>query len=203
MSSKEDERKAVLEIRTVLDRLGDAENSYVCKALEGCLEIAEDNIENDFFESYKQSLRQEREKAEDLNGKLAVSNREYEKLWSDYSTIVKQLEHELEWKPYEEKNVYLQEAYDKLRSSCDNKPLSDEHAKEIVCEHGFDCDRVRILKSVPVYEINRHGVLRQSGNIERKPFYYAGDWNCIVFECGGYVHELQDGTVRFHNRDAE
>lgn len=46
MTTKEQERKALEQIRKIVEGLG--ENSYVGTALEGCFEIAEENIENDF-----------------------------------------------------------------------------------------------------------------------------------------------------------
>lgn len=46
MTTKEQERKALEQIRKIVDGLG--ENSYVATAFEGCFEVAEENIENDF-----------------------------------------------------------------------------------------------------------------------------------------------------------
>ena len=52
MTTKEQERKALEKIRKIVEELG--EDSYVGTAFEGCFEIAEDNIENDFACSMKQ-----------------------------------------------------------------------------------------------------------------------------------------------------
>lgn len=52
MTTKEQERKALERIRKIVAELG--ENSYVATAFEGCFEIAEENIENDFACSMKQ-----------------------------------------------------------------------------------------------------------------------------------------------------
>lgn len=51
MASKNEERMAVQKIRNIVSELGD--KSYVGTALDGCLDIAESNIENDFGESMK------------------------------------------------------------------------------------------------------------------------------------------------------
>lgn len=51
MTTKEQERKAVEKIRKIIEELG--EGSYVGMALDGCLEDAESNIENDFADSMK------------------------------------------------------------------------------------------------------------------------------------------------------
>jgi hypothetical protein len=52
MTTKEQERKALEKIRKIVEELG--ENSYVGTAFEGCFEIAEENIDNDFACSMKQ-----------------------------------------------------------------------------------------------------------------------------------------------------
>lgn len=52
MTSKDQERKALEQIRQIVAGLG--EGSYIGMALEGCFEDAEENIENDFGVSWKQ-----------------------------------------------------------------------------------------------------------------------------------------------------
>ena len=61
MASKEQERAALAKIRRIVEGLG--ENSYIGMALEGCLEDAEENIENDFGQSWKQRAESAREEA--------------------------------------------------------------------------------------------------------------------------------------------
>ena len=51
MATKEQERKALAQIEKIIKGLG--EDSYIGKAFEGCFEIAEDNIDNDFWNSMK------------------------------------------------------------------------------------------------------------------------------------------------------
>lgn len=52
MTTKEQERKALEQIRKIVEGLG--EDSYIRTAFEGCFEIAEENIDNDFACSMKQ-----------------------------------------------------------------------------------------------------------------------------------------------------
>lgn len=52
MATKEQELKALEKIRKIVEDLG--EGSYIGTAFEGCFEIAEDNIGNDFACSMKQ-----------------------------------------------------------------------------------------------------------------------------------------------------
>lgn len=60
MSTKEQERKALEQIKKIVAGLGN--DSYIAMAFEGCFEIAEENIENDFGCSMKQRYESEREK---------------------------------------------------------------------------------------------------------------------------------------------
>lgn len=52
MTTKEQERKALEQIKKIVAGLG--EGSYIGTAFEGCFEIAEENISNDFACSMKQ-----------------------------------------------------------------------------------------------------------------------------------------------------
>ena len=56
MMMKEDERKVLKQIRELMGSLGS--DSYVATAFEGCAEIAESNIDNDFMCSMKQQNQQ-------------------------------------------------------------------------------------------------------------------------------------------------
>ena len=53
MTTKEQERAAVEKIRKIIEELG--ENSYVGFAMEGVLELAEENIREDTAYSMKKS----------------------------------------------------------------------------------------------------------------------------------------------------
>lgn len=57
MTTKAQEMKALEQIRKIVESLG--ENSYIGTAFEGCFEIAEQNIENDWGCSMKQQLETE------------------------------------------------------------------------------------------------------------------------------------------------
>ena len=52
MVTKNDERKALEQIKKIIEKLG--EDSYIAVAFEGCFEIAEENIDNDMACSMKQ-----------------------------------------------------------------------------------------------------------------------------------------------------
>jgi chromosome segregation ATPase len=58
MATKDEEREALKKIRRIVSGLG--EESYIGFAFDGCFEIAEDNIENDFATSFKGKYENER-----------------------------------------------------------------------------------------------------------------------------------------------
>jgi hypothetical protein len=61
-ATKEQELKALEKIRKIVEELGT--DSYIAMAFEGCFEIAEDNIGNDFGCSMKQRAEKAEETAE-------------------------------------------------------------------------------------------------------------------------------------------
>lgn len=54
MATKEQERKALEEIKAIVERIG-GDQSYIGMAFKGCFEMAEDNIANDFGDSWMDS----------------------------------------------------------------------------------------------------------------------------------------------------
>lgn len=78
MTSKEQERKALEQIRKIVAGLG--EISYIGMAFEGCFEVAEENIENDFGCSMKQRVEAAEKKEMEAREKLAQAEAENKKL---------------------------------------------------------------------------------------------------------------------------
>ena len=84
MSIKDQEREALKKIREIVEGLG--EDSYIAAAFEGCFEIAEDNINNDFGDSWmdrwsaavkenetaRKEAREARAEAEELKEQLNI-----------------------------------------------------------------------------------------------------------------------------------
>lgn len=82
-ATKDQERGALEKIKAIVEALGP--DSYIGTALEGCFEIAKENIENDFACSMKQRVEavvventRLKEKVKELEGKLAESEKDYE-----------------------------------------------------------------------------------------------------------------------------
>ena len=70
MTSKEQEKKALDQIRKIVEGLGS--DSYVATAFEGCFEVAVTNIEND----WACSMKQRADSAEKKVSKLELDNRD-------------------------------------------------------------------------------------------------------------------------------
>ena len=86
MTTKEQERKALAQIKKIVEGLG--KDSYIGTAFEGCFEVAEQNIENDWACSMKQKV-ETAEQACDLRReeahKLREENEKLKKLLEETS----------------------------------------------------------------------------------------------------------------------
>ena len=94
-ATKEQERKVLEQIRKMVEELGT--DSYIAMAFEGCFEIAESNIDNDFGCSMKQRAESAERKVETAvqGEKAAEKDRDYfQKEASRLSWIVEELEEE-------------------------------------------------------------------------------------------------------------
>lgn len=77
MTTKEQERKALEKITTIIAEVG-GEESYIGAAFDGCFEIAQDNIENDFMCSWKQRYERACEEADKARGEASEMFKSYE-----------------------------------------------------------------------------------------------------------------------------
>ena len=80
MATKADERKALEEIRRIVEGLGN--DSYLAMAFDGCFEMAESNIENDFANNPKTSI-------ENLQRDLSVANAKIKNAEEAYEIVLK------------------------------------------------------------------------------------------------------------------
>lgn len=84
-ATKEQERKALAQIKKIVDSLG--KDSYIATAFEGCFEIAEENIENDFACSMKQRYEKASEEAADFKRTAEYYAAEEEKAKAENETL--------------------------------------------------------------------------------------------------------------------
>lgn len=106
MTTKEQEFKALARIKKIVADLG--EGSYIAAAFEGCFEIAEDNIRNDFACSMKQKAELNLAAFQDVSEK-------YERLQKEQSATQKALD----------------EAREKLKQQ-KSKALTDEQTRQMI-----------------------------------------------------------------------
>lgn len=194
-TTKKQELKALDQIKKIVADLG--ESSYIGTAFEGCFEIAEENIRNDFFCSMKQRAEAAKKDADNLQQSTNRLSENLQNAHKKISSLEKRLETEQEWQDYEDKNCISQKDYEHLVSQSDTKFLTDEQAKDLLYDwYGFAKERIIIHRSMPIYQINRHGQIREvDGTVDRQPAYNATDWNYIRFECGNLMYEMHNDSL--------
>ena len=121
-ATKDQEREALEKIKAILDTLGP--DSYVGTAFEGCIEDAEENIENDFACSMKQKVEavvventRLKEKVKELEDKLAESEKDYETINKVANEMIN--EKDAEVKGLTSSIASTQQENDRLQSSID------------------------------------------------------------------------------------
>lgn len=151
MTTKDQERKAVEKIRKIVEELG--ENSYVGFAMEGVLELAEDNIREDTAYSMKESAEiawERATKAEKENKDLKKEAEDLKKTVEKRGTTISELNTELcnaraETKANEVPEELIQEiycmAYDKEAESIGKMERAADQMTEATIAgedaHGF------------------------------------------------------------------
>lgn len=112
--------------------------------------------------------------------------------------LQEQLDKELQWKPYEKCGTQMsEEDYQHLVNNC--SVMTEEAVKNLLYTHfGFAQDQIKLILTVATYEINKYHQLRKVQEYDRKPLYFASDWNYIRFDCGCMRYELINGDLMFY-----
>lgn len=90
MVTKNEERKALEQIKKIIEKLGD--DSYIAVAFEGCFDIAEENINNDFACSMEQKYNNEHEQVVRLLKEISDWNDDYLKQEAEIERLKKEIE---------------------------------------------------------------------------------------------------------------
>lgn len=151
-ATKEQELKALEKIKKIVAGLG--ENSYIGMAFEGCFEIAEDNIGNDFGCSMKQ-------RAESSEAKAEKYKEMYENALKDYEAEKRTVEE------LEQKVLTLEEAGTIKTLLIHNKTVAAKRAEEsarIIVEFADTPDSAEFKQAV---QDNRHNkqLVEESGKL--------------------------------------
>lgn len=126
MTTKDQERKALEQIRKIVESLGD--DSYIGTAFEGCFEIAEENINNDFACSMK-------ERAEAAEKNIELARKKYEE-------VKAKLDQAEEWNEgWHRKCDAMQETINKMQGQIDQKDA--ELHEEKVARGMTEIDRIK------------------------------------------------------------
>lgn len=116
---------------------------------------------------------------------------------AEIERLAKEVEREQEWKPYTDADNVQQSDYEQLREDSSTRVMTDAEARDLLYNwYGFAPEKVKILHSVPTFEVNRHRQLRKTGEVERLPLYNATDWHYIRFDCGRMSYELDNDSLR-------
>jgi hypothetical protein len=194
MTTKQQERDALAEIRRIVTELG--EDSYIGTAFKGCFENAETNIEWDAAFSIADELASA--KKETKAAKLETTK--VSELTAKIKSLEAKLEREQEWEPYESDRNVKQSRYESLATAGGTRIMTDEEAVQLIeDEFGFNPARVTIIHQVSKEEVSRHRHVRKVGEIERLPLYNATDWNYIRFDvrgaAGTWYYEMHNGEL--------
>ena len=127
--TKEQEREALSQIKSILDSLG--EYSYVATAFDGCAEIAEDNIKYDFLNSVAEKYERATERATQLAKSNKTLNAENASMKETIKLLNCQLDKELEWQFYEDSRHISQEQYGRLERQPDTKVMKIQRYDDI------------------------------------------------------------------------
>ena len=133
MTTKEQERKALAQIRKIVEGLG--EDSYVGTAFEGCFEKAEANINDDAAYSWKSDAEYWRALAHDERAKLTDLQEELEE-------AKEQVNEANRWQTFEK-----QRADDWYKSYCELSEVNNEKVKTIETLQGqIEAKDLEIIK---------------------------------------------------------
>jgi len=152
------------------ERTGIYPDQMLYRAIENYYNIEYDVFtgKDTFFKAYK----------ENANGLAETIQRDADEA----------IDRELEWKPCKTHGTNMnQDKYDELAEICTGMDgqthfTGEEEAKKLVAEmFGFSSEKIEIVGTVRVYEINRHGRLRKAAEYKRQPLYNDGDSNYIRF----------------------
>lgn len=151
-ATKEQELKALEKIKKIVAGLG--ENSYIGMAFEGCFEIAEDNIGNDFGCSMKQ-------RAESSEAKAEKYKEMYENALKDYEAEKRTVEE------LEQKVLTLEEAGTIKALLIHNKTVAAKRAEEsarIIVEFADTPDSAEFKQAVQDNRYNKR-LVEESGKL--------------------------------------
>lgn len=139
MTTKEQERKALAQIKKIVEGLG--EDSYIAAAFEGCFEDAELNIENDAAFSMKTRADMLEKDLKEAEARLEASRNEQEALKRKLEAKDKTIEN------LTKEAARTTESLSKALEEAEKKILPDEAKSEIIHylgHRGADLEKIMV-----------------------------------------------------------
>lgn len=155
MATKRNERDTLEIIRQLVADLG--EQSYLATAFQGCFEIAEENIENDFADSLRGRLDAALKKIDKLEDQLAESQKDWEAAHAANHVLAEEKDAEIA--ALQAQVLSVDELFD-IQMALEERVKDDEEkaskaAAEIV-SHADAPDSMEFLEARNAYHIAKH-----------------------------------------------
>lgn len=167
----------------------DGDKDAFCKA------FVEQGGEKKVYQARVTEIARLKSQVVELKKMFKADSKKQEKQIADLQA---QLDRELEWKPSTGTGTNMEQSRYEELARC-GKAMTDEEAKAFIADEcGFDPEKIRILREVSTYEVNKYRSLRISGTFDRTPVYESSDWNYVRFDCATFMYELVNGELRFY-----
>ena len=167
----------------------DGDKDAFCKA------FVEQGGEKKVYQARATEIARLKSQVVELKKMFKADSKKQEKQIADLQA---QLDRELEWKPSTGTGTNMEQSRYEELARC-GKAMTDEEAKAFIADEcGFDPEKIRILREVSTYEVNKYRSLRISGTFDRTPVYESSDWNYVRFDCATFMYGLVNGELRFY-----
>lgn len=195
MLSRAEEREILDNIKRIIDETGS--DSILYASFNGFYDLASDNIRDDTVYSMQDRLLSLKKELQKLAEEKSDLSERCEDLSVRISSLGMRLETEEEWQDYESEYEVSNSDYMELLADPGIQKLSEGEAASLISsEFGFNENSIEILYFAPVYQINRHRILRHVGENSRYPLYFATDMNYVRFSVNRMTYELYNGELR-------
>jgi hypothetical protein len=170
---------------------------------EFCKKFVAENGEKKVYQARAEEIERLRSQILEIEKqfKKDLDNRERK-----IEALTADLDKELDWRPSEGAGTNMtQERYEQLLQSCtgnhgDPHVMAEDEARQLVAqEFGFDAERIEIVTTVHIYEVNKYRQLRKAATYTRQPLYDATDYNYVRFNvrCAActWSYEMVNGEL--------
>ena len=138
-------------------------------------------MKNEMAAAVKARAARIEELKKELASEKEAARRREDELQKELGKVKSELDMELDWKPCENMGTNMKQE-DYLHLANGARQFTDEEAKAFINEEfGFEIGRIKIIREVSTYEVNKHHQCRKAETYHREPCYEATDWNYVRF----------------------